>query len=228
MGLMGAGRQRVRPRILGPLVLSVVAGLVLATGCAPSTYTYVKKTSENVYFKVPAVWHKVGQDQVDNVTAAMAGSTTSDAGVAWSVAFDAAKSPSADHILAGTTDDPVVLVEVVKLSDSGRAGLSFDSMRNLLLPVSDSARAQMSTDTPLSNFHSLADDVLKKDHGIRGVHTVFTYSLNGGPVQAFDQTVLTNSDTSKIYVLFARCSADCYASKAKQIRAVVGSFTVGG
>jgi hypothetical protein len=188
----------------------------------------VKHTSDEVYFKVPTNWHRLEKSQVDRVTAAIANSMSSSAKVSWSTGFDASKNPNADHIFAGTAGDPVVLAEVLSLTTTGRSALSFDSMRDVLLPVSDTARAKMTTDSPLTNFRSLADEVLNKPHGIRGVHTVFTYSLNGGPLQAFDQTVLTNSDTTKLYFLLARCSADCYVSKAKQIRAVVGSFTVGG
>jgi hypothetical protein len=188
----------------------------------------VKRSSDQVYFKVPTQWQRLDKTQVERVTAAVADSMAKSAGVAWSVGFDASKTPNADHIFAGTTNDPVVLAEVLDLTEAGRSALSFDSMRDILLPVSDTARSKVSNDTPLTNFRSLVDEVLKRDHGIRGVHSVFTYSLNGGPLQAFDQTVLTNSDSTKLYFLLARCSADCYVSKAKQIRAVVGSFTVGG
>jgi hypothetical protein len=224
MGLRGARRSVITARILALLVSLGV----LVAGCGASTFTYVKNSKENLFFKVPAGWHKLDRTQVDAVTTAAGEALASSATVTWAAAFDGSKNPSATHIFTSTTADPVILAEVLDMTNAGQQKLSFNAMRDLFLPVTDTARAGLSSDSPLSHFKSLDDEVLTRAHGLRGVRTVYAYSLNGGPLQAFDQTVLTNSDSTKLYLLFVRCSADCYLSQQSQIRSVVNSFTVGG
>jgi hypothetical protein len=63
--------------------------------------------------------------------------------------------------------------------------------------------------------------------GVRGINELFEYNVNGEP-DAFDQTVLTNSATTKLYLLLVQCYQGCFASHVAQIKAVVDSFTVRG
>ncbi len=227
MGRSGAGTFHVTARGLGPLA-PVVALVVLLAGCGASPYTYVKNTSAQLFFKVPAGWHQLDQNAVGDATYAAAQSVETTGNVTWVSAFDGAPAPSANHIFASNTPQPIVLVETLDLTTSGQSALSFNAMRNLFLPVTDDARAQVTADSTLAAFRNLADTVVTRAHGWHGIHVIFTYSLGGGPLQAFDQTVLTNTDSTKLYVLLARCASDCYISQNRQIRDVVNSLTVGG
>jgi hypothetical protein len=224
MGLAGAGRRAVIARLIAPLV----ACGMFVSGCGAAPFSYVKNSKDQLYFKVPSGWHKLDAKSVDAVAAAAGQALATQGTVSWAAAFDGSKNPSADHIFTASTADPVILAEVLDMTSTGQQTLSFDAMRDLLLPVTDAARAKLPSDTPLSGFKSLNDEVLTKAHGLHGVHVIYAYSLNNGPIQAFDQTVLTNGDSTKLYLLFARCSADCYLSQRSKIRSVVNSFTVGG
>ena len=62
---------------------------------------------------------------------------------------------------------------------------------------------------------------------MRGINELYEYTVSGRP-DAFDQTVLTNSDTTKLYLLLVQCYQDCFISHQSQIKAVVESFTVRG
>ena len=114
------------------------------------------------------------------------------------------------------------------LSSAERNGVSFNSMRDLLLPVTSTARsAAAANHQELSGFASLADQVITDSHNDRGIREIFDYNLGLTP-ETFDLTVLTNSATTKLYFLLVHCSATCFADNYKQIATVVGSFTVGG
>ena len=123
---------------------------------------------------------------------------------------------------------PVAYASVLGLSAAQRNDVSFNSMRDLLLPVTSTARqAANAAHEDLSGFASLSDQVITDNHNDRGIREIFDYDL-GTTLETFDLTVLTNSATTKLYFLLVHCSATCFASNYNQIAAVVGSFTVGG
>ena len=49
-----------------------------------------------------------------------------------------------------------------------------------------------------------------------------------GQPDAFDQTVLTDSATTKLYLLLVQCYQGCFVAHQAQIKTVVDSFTVRG
>lgn len=224
MGRRSAESFRLTARTVVPLA-ALVVGLA---GCGVSPYTYVKNSSAQLFLKVPANWHQLDPNAVGDATYAATQSVETTGDVTWVSAFDGAAVPSANHIFAPDTPQPIVLVELLDLTAAGQAALSFNAMRNLFLPVTDDARAKVSADSTLGAFRNLADTVVTRAHGWHGIHVIFTYSLGGGPLQAFDQTVLTNTDSTKLCVLLARCTSDCYISQNRQIKDVVNSLTVGG
>ena len=78
----------------------------------------------------------------------------------------------------------------------------------------------------LSDFTLVSDDVLTPGHGLHGVHSVFRYKMGDGPLQMIDQTAYLNEDASKLYMLFVRCSTQCYQPRQQEIGNVVSSITV--
>ncbi|WP_214368377.1 hypothetical protein [Pseudonocardia sp. H11422] len=58
------------------------------------------------------------------------------------------------------------------------------------------------------------------------MHVVYRYRQAGGPTQVIDQTGYLNDDASKLYVVFVRCSSECYQQRRQEIQNVVSSFTV--
>jgi hypothetical protein len=208
------------------------AGIVLVTallaGCAPS-FTYVADLADQAYFKVPPGWTQLSQRSLSQAQATAFGrSLAGPAGgpLTWSRAYDAARQPSVTHIFSRATA-PVVYASVQDVSAAVRANISFNSMRDLLLPVTPAARSQAAAaGSQLTGFHLFADRVITGNN-TRGINEIFGYDLGGVP-EVFDQTVLTNSATTKLYLLLVQCDLSCFAAHRQQIATVVNSFTVRG
>jgi hypothetical protein len=200
----------------------IIAGLLLA-GCVAPQYTYVTDSADSAYFKVPPSWRQVNQSSLQSTE----GSSSQNGTYLWSRAYADSAKPSVANVFSASAD-PVAYSGVLGLSASQRNDVSFNSMRDLLLPVTASARqAASAAHEQLSGFASLADQVITDNHNDRGIREIFDYDL-GATLETFDLTVLTNSATTKIYFLLVHCTATCFANAYNQIAAVVGSFTVGG
>jgi len=212
----------VSRRQLWRVATLVMAGVAIV-GCAAPQYHYVADSADNAYFKVPPSWHQVSPSSLQ----AAEGSQSQEGTYLWSVAYDSAKKPSVDHIFSATPT-PVAYSSVLSLSSAERNDLSFNSMRDLLLPVTSQARKAASTaHEELSGFASLSDQVVTDSHNDRGIREIFDYDL-GTSLETFDLTVMANSATTKLYFLLVHCSASCFAADYKQISTVVTSFTIGG
>jgi len=200
----------------------IIVGLSVA-GCLAPQYTYVADSNDNAYFKVPPSWRQVSQSSLE----AAQGPTSQDGNYLWSRAYDDSGKPSVQHIFASSSK-PVAYASVLELSTAERSTVSFNSMRDLLLPVTATARqAASAAHAQLSGFALLGDQVITNTHNYRGIREIFNYDLGVTP-ETFDLTVMTNSDTTKLYFLLVHCSETCFAANYPQISQVVGSFTVGG
>jgi hypothetical protein len=203
---------------------------IMAAGCGAPEYEYVKNSEEQTYFKVPRSWQKVDQDAL-NLWAADA-DADSQLGklrqeLMWNVAYDASKAPSATHVYSLIpTPDPVAWAKVERLAPAQSNRISFDALRNMVLPVTEDLReASAQAGSMLSGFELLHDEVLTPSEGLRGVRVVYNYELLG-VLHTFDLTALVNNDASRLYLLFVRCSARCYTERAEELNGIVTSFTV--
>jgi len=208
------------PAVAGLLVV----GSVLLAGCGAPAYTYVKNSADHMYVKIPASWHSIDQDDLDHAIGLDPAESAKSRGL-WLQAYDAADTPSPLHLFGSSATEPAALVSVQQVPETSRGGLSLDGLRDLFFPVSPNAR-QQNQNPQLTGFGLMADDVLTPGDGLRGVHTVFRYTLGGGPPQMMDQTAYLNDDASKVYVLLVRCSTTCYKDRHDEIDNVVSSFTI--
>lgn len=219
-------------RRAGTALVAAAAALTMAglAGCAAPAYTYASDTADHAYFKVPASWQQVSPQALSNVQSALLSkSAAGPAGgtFAWSRAYTAAADPAAAGLLAGSRT-PVVYASVQTLRDSLRAELSFDYMRDLLFPVTSAARQQAASQgQALTGFSLIFSHTLTGADGVRGINELFVYDIGGLP-DAFDQTVLTNGPTTKLYLLLVQCFQACFVAHEAQIRTIVQSFTVRG
>jgi hypothetical protein len=213
----------VRLRHLCSVAALVIVGFSVAGCSLAPQYTYVADSADSAYFKVPPSWHQVSESSLQSAE----GSSSQEGSYLWSRAYDANSKPSVDHVFAATSQ-PVAYASVIGLSSNERGEISFNSMRDLLLPVTAAARKAASADhEELEGFQSLSDQVITDSDHNRGIREIFNYDLGPAP-ETFDLTVLTNSTTTKLYFLLVQCTETCFASKYKQISDVVDSFTVGG
>ena len=211
-------------RFFGGLGVLLVA--VVATGCAAPQFTYVSDSAANAYFKVPFGWHRIS----DVSLAAQfksPGSALGQAGT-WDVAYDAATAPAAVHLFSPAAKEPFAFAFVTPLNAAASNALSYNSLRDVLLPVTPAARAQaaQSSGFPLTHFKLLRDTVLAPGQGVHGVWDTFDYTYPGGITDTFDQVALTNATSTQLYVLMVHCVSTCYSHNRDQFDTIMSSFTV--
>lgn len=223
-----AGRRARRgPALLAPVLLATGMVVALLAGCGAPSWTYVTNSADRTYLKVPTSWKQVDPAELESRLGVTPAKDSTE-GV-WIQAYDSDARPSLSHIIGESADSPAVLVTVQPIPAKSRGQISLDTIRDFIYPVSDTARQTMQLggqQSGLTGFTLLGDEVLTPGEGIRGVHTVFSYRVNGGAPQIFDQTGYLNDDASKLYMFFVRCSTECYEKRQQEIGNVVSSFTV--
>jgi hypothetical protein len=219
-----AARTGMSRRWAATAALAVTIALGLA-GCGAPTWNYVTNKEERTYAKVPVTWRDVsaGISPVQGIF----GHDPST--FSWVRAFDADAAPSIEHATGITAPaSPTMVVVVLDVPEELRGVVALDTLRDLMFPVSERAQMQMALQPRpgLGGFKLLADKTLTPGDGLRGVRSIFGYSLNGGPPQVFDQTAYTNDAASKIYLIIVRCSLECFSKNSAEINDVASSFTV--
>lgn len=205
------------------LLIGALATVGLSACGAPG-YTYVADSSAQAYYKVPSQWHQISQTDLNAALKAAGGSS---AGV-WSTAFDASTAPSGNNFLGSSLAKPFVFAEVGTLSSSVSNELSYNMLRDFLLPVTSTSRTQdASAGFPLTDFKQLRDQTISAHAGVHGVRETFDYTFPGGAVNTFDEDVLTNADQTVVYFLMVHCTDSCYSQNQNNINTVMSSFTVG-
>ncbi len=205
------------------LLMGALATVGLSACGAPS-YTYVADSAAKAYYKVPTQWHQISQKDLDAALKAAGGSAD---GI-WSTAFDAGTAPSGSNFLAPSINKPFVFSEVGTLSPTVSNEISYNVLRDFMLPVTSTTREQdAASGFPLTNFKSLLDQTITAHAGVHGVRETFQYTFPGGVVDTFDEDVLTNADQTVVYFLMVHCTATCYSQDQNNIDTVMSSFTVG-
>jgi hypothetical protein len=221
-----------RWRRIGTALVVLLGVLSLTAGCGEPEFRYVSNTDEQTYFKVPHSWHEIDSGVID----ASFDGIENEESVAvdarkqlwWSVAYDSDESPAPEHMTdVGTSDSPVIYVSIRRQLPFQRDMTSFDLMRDIFLPVSETRREAMAeAGAGLDGFEALYDEVLNGNDGVHGVRTVFSYEMPTGILHTFDQTVYANQDSTVLYIMLIRCTARCYRERAVELNDIATSFTV--
>jgi hypothetical protein len=194
------------------------------SACGAPSYTYVSDSAAKAYYKVPTQWHQISQKDLAAALKAAGGSAD---GI-WSTAFDADAAPSGSNFLAPSINKPFAFAEVGTLSSTVSNEISYNVLRDFMLPVTSDARTQdAASGFPLTNFKQLRDQTVTAQQGVHGVRETFQYTFPGGVVDTFDEDVLTNADQTVVYFLMVHCTATCYSQDQTNINTVMSSFTVG-
>ena len=205
------------------LLMGALATVGLSA-CGAPAYTYVADSSAKAYYKVPSEWHQISQQDLN---AALKAEGASGDGI-WSTAFDASTSPSGSNFLAPALSKPFVFAEIGTPSPTVSAEISYNLLRDFMLPVTSDARQQdAASGFPLTNFKQLRDQTITASQGVHGVRETFQYTFPGGVVDTFDEDVLTNADQTEVYFLMVHCTDSCFSQNQNNIDTVMSSFTVG-
>jgi hypothetical protein len=207
------------------LLLPVLALAVLAA-CGAPEYTYVSNSEGHTSLRIPASWTALDAKELG--VAFGLDPTLDESRGFWLAGYDADANPSTVHLMGPHAPAPAVFVGVRDVPPPAHGQISLDELRDLFHPVSPAARQRLSANpaSPFSGFVLIADEVLTPAAGLRGVHSVYRYRIQGGPTQVFDQTVYVDDGASKLYMFFVRCSSECYEQRKQEIESVVTSFTV--
>lgn len=219
--------RKTSRKSVSPFFGLVMALVALLAACGGPSAQYVTNSADKTYLKVPNTWRQIDPAQFTEALGSPPADSSADG--TWIVGYDADASPQLQHMFDADAPSPVVLVSVDGVPEKSRGQVSLDIVRDFRFPVSESARQSMmlgGSASRLTGFQLIADEVLTPGHGVRGVHTVFAYRVDGGPPQVFDQIGYINDDASKVYVAIARCSLDCFQKRQSEIQGVVNSFTV--
>jgi hypothetical protein len=217
---------RSRRGLTGGLAFLLMGALATVglSACGSPAYTYVADSSAKAYYKVPAQWHQISQKDLNAALTAAGGSSD---GI-WSTAFDAGQAPSGANFLAPSIGKPFVFAEVGTLSSTVSNELSYNTLRDFMLPVTSDARQQDAAGGfPLTDFKQLRDQTISGKAGVHGVRETFQYTFPGNIADTFDEAVLTNADQTVVYFLMVHCTNTCYSQNQNNINTVMTSFTVG-
>jgi hypothetical protein len=210
----------------------IAAGCLLAgvSACGSPAYTYATDSQDQTYFKVPSSWYQINPRELAEVQSALLVKSPLGAlggSYSWSRAYSALANPPADRILTASTE-PIVYVSVQNMDATLRSELSFDVMRDVLFPVTATARQEAAAaGAKLSGFNQISSSTFTTGYGLRGINELYEYNVGGVP-DAFDQTVLTNVATDKLYVMLVQCYQTCFVANEKQIATIINSFLVRG
>lgn len=202
----------------------LLAALAAVASCGAPQYTYVADTSAHAYFKVPSGWHAVP-------AGALASALRLNGSGAWLSAFGADKSTAtAGSIFSFDVRKPFVFAEVGRLNTQASDALSYNSLTDMFLPVTSTARSAAQGQFPVANFRLLRQSTLALAQGVHGVRVTYQYTFTNGVAEGstdtFDQVALTNADQTSVYLLIVHCTTSCFSQNKNAINDVVSSFTV--
>jgi hypothetical protein len=205
------------PKALGRGAALLVVALA-AVACGAPSDTFVASPDNDLVIKLPRTWSTVR-------TASSADSATGQPDGGWNAVFDASRPPDASHVdLSSKVLAPVAYARVAVLSDDQASSMDADKLRDIMLPFTASARAQVSTDPRAATFKQISDYDVRSSVA-SGAHVVYSYDLGHGR-EVFDQIAMIGSQRTRVYLLLVRCDQSCYDTHRAEISAVVNSFTV--
>ena len=207
--------RRLVAGIATPLGLLIAISMVACTG---SGYHYVTSKKTGVFLKVPHDWRVFNRDAL-NAGLKQNGSSL-DEETLFIAGFDSAPNPSVTHVapLDPGSDHPTGLVRVKQLTGEERDVVSFQALRNLLLPVDQGMQD--------NKVKLLGRADLAPKGGLRGQRYVYQVAKDDGGSFIVDQTALVDAKTERLFMLAVACESGCYAENRKTVDRVVTSWTV--
>lgn len=198
--------------------LGAVAGIALLAACGAPAHTFVASPDADLVLRLPSSWSTVRNEATNDAT-------TGQPDGSWNAVFDAAKKPDAKHVdLSTAVNAPVAYARVSVLDSDTASGMNGDKLRDLVLPFTASARAQVAADPRAKTFKQISDYDVNSPVA-SGVHVVYSYDLGQGR-EVFDQIAMVGSQKNRVYLLVVRCDQACYDAHKSEIADVVSSFTV--
>jgi hypothetical protein len=210
------------------VALSAVAGvLVLALTSCSQSQIYATNKLTGTYVAIPDGWNKIEKPALDKAESKSTapGAAEKLASVLWQEAYTTSPSVTPTQVLSlQAPEGAAVYVRVRNLNFEESNSISYNSLRNLLVPITtwleDPANANPK--------FVLIDDYERVEKVARGVRTIYTFEDLSGVSSTIDQTALLSDDHSRIYILIVRAKTKFYNKNVDELLAIGDSFTVRG
>lgn len=206
-------------------IAAATLAMAMLSACTPSKQ-YAGSKEDGAFFSVPNGWTKVSMQDLNKVESKSSNQQDLDrlSMVTYQVGFSKAKSiKPRDIFLIEPTEQPVLYARFRDLFPEERNAISLNTLRNIILPVTDYVDGTKANDR---NFQ-LFDDQEVNEKGGKGVNLLYSFDYNGVN-ETVNQSALYSNDQNKIFLLIIRCSTVCYNKNIDEIDAIVKSFTVRG
>lgn len=217
----------MRGRIKGLAVATLLACSLIALTSCSQTQLYAADKTSGVYLAIPKGWHKISTTQLNNAESKSTADGAAErlASVVWQEAYTTSTTTQPKVIFSlSAPDGAVVYVRVRDLNYDEMNSVSYDSLRNLILPIT----TWLEDPTKANSKFILHDDYERVEKIARGVRTIFTFADPSGISETVDQTSLVSDDRSRIYVLLVRAPTKYFKVHVKELQAIGDSFTVRG
>ena len=220
-------------------IAALVAAVLSLTACG-TDYHYVSNRDSGAYFKVPGHWEVYGTDEllqtedrwltdeeVDDRTAAI-----------WLRGFDAADTPSPDHVLDATATSPRGYAEVRTLSASERDSFDYAELRRAGFPLHDPTTGEaldpleLAAADPNGSVQVLDYDdddplgPLRLQDGFRGVRIRTRIAVGDEEPVILEQISVVDADTTRHYSFTVGCTRRCWDENEDVIRQIADSWTL--
>ncbi len=196
------------------------------TSCATSQI-YAGNKKVGTYFVLPKEWHlfsnKLLNQKEAESTAPGAADKLSRVQFQEAYSTELGVTP-ADVFSLNTPKGAVAYIRVRALSNAELNSVSYNSLRDIVVPISQWATG---TDKSAPVF-SISDDYEIVDKGGRGVHTIYDFTGGDHISQTVNQSAMVSNDHRMLYVLLIRASTKFYSAHQKELTKIADSLTVRG
>jgi len=207
----------------------IAASSLLALGltsCATSQI-YAGNKKVGTYFVLPKGWHLISYKLLNQKEAESTAPGAADklSRVQWQEAYSTELGVTPADVFSLTTPKgAVAYLRVRALSNAELNSVSYNSLRDIVVPISQWATG---TDKSAPVF-SISDDYEIVDKGGRGVHTIYDFTGADHISQTVNQSAMVSNDHRTLYVLLIRSSTKFYATHQKELTKIADSLTVRG
>lgn len=219
-------RERNRRKRIYLLIIGVSL-IALLAGCGANSKIYSKNSQLGVFFTVPTGWHQIPEEDIRSYEVAGADAVAKQKAdlVLWQEAYSASEKTSAKNLLqlqAPTALTAFVRVRALTFEESD--AMSYNGLRNLILPVTDLIAGASQV---VGDFELIDEKEIVTEEA-RGLQTIFSFTPKNGKNETVHQTALLANDRGSIYFFLVRCTTECFNDAQSEVDAIVKSFTVKG
>jgi hypothetical protein len=206
------------------------AGAVLAAlttaGCGAPTYRFETSAADDVIVKLPAEWVRVRSGGPTAAAAAGQQASTTPS-FTWQGIFDANATPDPKHWTSRSVAAPVALLRSWTIPAATGAKVVDNDLRDLILPVSDAARADAVTSGSggIADTFQLISEARVALPGGSGLRVTYSYDLGSGR-EVFDQVAVLDAAKTHVHLFAIHCNQACWAAEQRTIVDTLATFTV--